>query len=208
MTDLRFFPPDLTTSQLRQFKAGYRADRFERMIERLRSFDVPFLTAVDVGAYIGDWTVMLAKHYELVVAFEPNATNFSYLHLNTQHVKNVRIKNLALSNVRKLVGNVAPKGSLSNQVRSGGRLEAVPLDHQEFGDVSLLKIHVNGHEAEVVDGALLTIERYRPAVFVVAKENENVASSIARVCELLIPLDYELVDVNKPDYLFLGRSAV
>ena len=203
---LKALPPDLTTSQVLQFKQGYRLDRFKYLMAFLQQAGQPFMAAVDAGAYIGDWTVMLAEHYQLVVAYEPNLSNFSYLRENTEHLKNVRIKNLALSDERRMVGNVAPKGSLSNQVKPGGRLEAVPLDGQEVGDLSLLKVHVNGHEAEVIAGALHTLSVHRPAVFVVAKQNENVGSNIARVCEFLIPLGYELVWADKPDHLFLHRG--
>ena len=58
-----------------------------------------------------------------------------------------------------------------------------------FSRVGLIKVDVEGHELEVLRGALSTIEKDRPSILVEAEDRHR-PNAFASVCELLAPFGY------------------
>jgi FkbM family methyltransferase len=54
-------------------------------------------------------------------------------------------------------------------------VKVAPLDAFGFGDVALIKINVEGHEMEVLQGACSTLERNRPTVIIEVQVNNQKA---------------------------------
>lgn len=154
---------------------------------------IPYGPVIDIGAYCGTHTLWFAKMCKRqVIAFEPVRESFDFL-----------VANVKRNNVEDLVTclnvGIGERNGRANYQRHdfentgtdtlvadpNGIIEVVPLDHFNFSDVALIKIDVEGMELDVLQGALHTIERWRPLIYVEAPD------TITRVRELLEGLGYD-----------------
>jgi FkbM family methyltransferase len=138
-------------------------------------------TFVDIGANVGLYTCVMANHVGptgSVVAFEPMPENIALLRRNigVNRLSNVDVQPVGLSNRSgKAVLYVPlqhPGGpSAATQVCDPGGWRAVgdtsmtTLDQAFQGDrLDLIKVDVEGHEVQVLEGAHSVIEHFRPIV--------------------------------------------
>jgi len=139
------------------------------------------IVAIDGGANVGTWTLALAKTlhgWGEVYSFEPQRRLFYALcgniALNNRH--NVHAKNQALSNrigqieVAQLEvdsDNAMSTLNLLNQPGGSHPREYVPeVTIDSLGlDVGFIKLDIEGMESRALAGAVKTIERCRPLVF-------------------------------------------
>ncbi len=159
----------------------------------------PGTTAVEVGANIGAHTISIAQFVGpqgRVLAFEPQRSIFQLL-----------CANLALNGIEQVEAHWAAAGStlgtiavprLDSRARQnfgaleiggpqpGDQVRLVTLDSFELPACHLIKIDVEGMEAEVIRGASETIRRHKPVIYV---ENDREEKSPAMI-ELLHELDY------------------
>ncbi|MBF0249125.1 MAG: FkbM family methyltransferase [Alphaproteobacteria bacterium] len=179
---------------------GMRARREHRKGEaELRI--LPFLAdparvAVDAGANKGVYTYWLERLSRHVHAFEPNPKMFDVLRRGAG--PNATVHYAALSDTTGQLALRIPetgKGRYSNQGASlnhdkvGERygevmVDTFRLDDQNLGPVGFLKIDVEGHEMEVLDGARQTIERDRPALLIEMEQKHTkrpIEDDLARV---------------------------
>lgn len=138
--------------------------------------------AIDAGAHVGNHSLWLAAVCGLkVAAFEP----LSYPDLLANTLLNpdlpITVHARGLGAEKKKLGN-AGKGRL----RGDGKIKVVPLDQFEFAGVSILKVDVEGMEAEVLQGGLDTIDRCRPVIYAECWDEE----AKDRVADVLEPLGY------------------
>lgn len=141
------------------------------LIEAFRQYVVPGTTAIDVGAHIGSMTVPLARlvgpagH---VYAFEPQRAVFRELHHNLKlnGFDHATPYLMALSSKPGFLemNPVVMDEGFGRVGKGGERVEARTLDSFGFSNVSLIKIDVEGHELEVLNGAMETISRWHPAL--------------------------------------------
>jgi len=127
----------------------------------------------DVGANIGWYTLQFAKWVGKgghVIAFEPDAENAKVLHRAVYGLENVCVEVIALSNVggyAKFLRGRDQLGATSMIVReTGAESQTVII---ESGDTvlarnrtyfpNLVKIDVEGHELEVLEGMATTLKQ-------------------------------------------------
>lgn len=171
-------------------------------------------TVVEVGANIGSLTVPLARMVGprgRVVALEPQRAVF-----------NILCGNLALNGLLQVEALRVAGG------RAAGRMDIAVHDYDErenFGGVGLgtpssgpvetvsvvavdslglrrldlLKIDVEGFEAEVVAGATAAIGRFRPALFVENDRRERSPELIRHLLDLDYRLWWHLSPLYRPD---------
>ncbi len=128
---------------------------------------------LDVGANIGNHSVFLAKHFDTVHAIEPSPRTFNVLSMNASLASNIKCHQFAASNSNGLVTfrqetvNVgysrivdAPLSESTIQVKCW------KLDEyfKESNDISLVKIDVEGHEAQAIKGMERILHRCSPVV--------------------------------------------
>jgi FkbM family methyltransferase len=154
--------------------------------------------AVDIGANKGTYSYFMARLAQQVYAFEPNPKMFAVLRRTAG--RNVTALPLALSDRSGAATLRVPYGrkGVSNQ---GSSLSAakpmenfIPLpverrrlDDLGLGDIGFIKIDVEGHEREVLEGAAETIGRDRPTLLIEIEEAHTgvpLMQSIERVCTL------------------------
>ncbi len=130
--------------------------------------------ALDVGANIGNHSLYFSDFFDQVLCFEPNQLTFKVLELNTEGSSNVRVFNYGISNIETdATLNITPtnigKSSISaikgeNTTQQPIKLYSLDSIISENQNITLIKIDVEGHELEVIDGAKETIKRCRPLV--------------------------------------------
>jgi len=143
-------------------------------------------TAVDVGANVGAWSCGIAQLMRLrqIIAFEPAPDTFHILCRNTRGYPNIRCVQAAvgrggpaqvtffvepaseLSSTRKLTENGRTAHRLAPAATRAVQVPAVTLDEalRDVGEISLLKIDVQGGEMDVLAGARAVLQRTRVLV--------------------------------------------
>jgi FkbM family methyltransferase len=142
--------------------------------------------AVDVGANEGFYSYALARRFGTVHAFEPNPRLAE--ELERHRPPNVQVHTVALSSCHgaldlyvPLVHGVEQHGWASfnrENLPGAGEFHVLhvavhPLDAFDLEGVAFIKIDVEGHEIEVLDGALQTLQRNRPVVLIEVKERNR-----------------------------------
>lgn len=145
-------------------------------------------TAIDAGANVGHYSWELARSFRQVFAFEVN--QIVSRDLANASSKKIILSHMGLSNVsakRKFYlpvtdrgmemhgwGSLNPKHCPNDPKLREFVVELQPLDALRLDGVSFMKIDVEGHECEVLEGARQTIERSRPNILVeIQPENDE-----------------------------------
>lgn len=162
---------------------------------------------VDVGANIGIFTLLASQYFSKVYAFEPLPPAFEAIKANVAHCRNVILKQVALSNsdgkttiYQNAIGmggsslhpfsETAPR--LTNKKNwnqfevQTARIDSVLGD---LNRVDLVKIDVEGHEVQVIAGALEFIRRNRPILYVEIQKDERFKS----IC-MMLPDGFSILD--------------
>ena len=169
------------------------------MQEAFSRFIRPGFTVYDVGAHAGYHSMLcglLVGSGGQVISFEPNSTNRESIERQialNRHV-NARVMPYALSDACQTSyldttaggsqGFVSNYGDLAIELRTIDSLvrdQLLPLP-------DLIKIDVEGHEEQVIRGALESIERNRPVILCDPNDSETAFT----VESLVAPLGYKL----------------
>ena len=154
----------------------YRKNIFyePHMLEYIRSLGLPG-KYLDVGANVGNHAV----YFELlcpstsIEAFEPDLAGFGILE------ENVRLNALDRTTLHR-VGLSDRTGSCS--ARLGSRtieFDTRTLDSYGFEGVAVVKVDIEGMEPAFLRGALGTLARCRPVLFIEANTEEDMAGQEA-----------------------------
>lgn len=155
-------------------------------------------TAVDIGANAGLYSYRMARIFSKVYAFEINEGVAA--DLVAYPSGNIQVINSGLSSDEgdvtlyiPVLNGIPLHGWAS--LRSGNcpdtqthitkTVHVQPLDSYSLSDVSFIKIDVEGHEVEVLRGAVKTISASRPVVLVEVKE-----SNVELVASFFQAIDY------------------
>jgi FkbM family methyltransferase len=175
----------------------------EKQAALFRAVVKPRQVVVDLGANIGGHTIPLAHHVGSggqVIAIEPQRVAHTML-----------CGNIALNALANVLPIRAASGSKSGTSRlpdidptqennfggvsligvdSGGgdEVSVIPLDQLKLSACGFIKVDVEGMELDVLHGAIQTISRCRPVLFV---ENDRPESSAALI-SFLLGLGYRL----------------
>ena len=161
------------------------------------------LISIDVGASDGLYLAPMRKYSKLCIAFEPRSFAKSELDFMFRKCHNVIIEEFALSNYTgdaKLQIFKEDEGRSTieavNDLKSEGMVEIVNVpvikldDYNIQGEVGFIKIDVEGHEENVIKGAVRTINKYHPNILVEIEERHN-KGSFDRVALILEAEEYE-----------------
>ncbi|MCE1235664.1 MAG: FkbM family methyltransferase [Hyphomicrobiales bacterium] len=167
---------------------------------------VPFLAArgrpaLDVGAAVGVYSHVLLPLCSRLIAMEPNP-DFARA-LAAHFGGRITLIEAAASDVsgrttlhRPRDGSLYGMGTVErgNPVAGVADVErfdvaTVRIDDLGLEDLGFVKIDVEGHELAVVEGALATIERFRPTLLIEIEERHR-PNAVASVRALLESRDY------------------
>jgi FkbM family methyltransferase len=159
-------------------------------------------TAVDVGGSTGIYSLYMLAYARNVISFEPRPQVAERLQEKLAFAANrLRVIQAALSNqvgettMRVPVneggrGTIEPENTLvdaEDVISFTVQLQA--LDAYDLGNIGFIKIDVEGHEADVVSGALHSIATSKPRMLIEIEERHRV-QALGRVVNALSPLGY------------------
>jgi FkbM family methyltransferase len=145
---------------------------------------------IDVGANCGLYTQKLARLSKQVYAFEPSHEMADLLRRTS--ARNVRVHEIALSDQtgnaelfipeddRQLVHGLAslePTLASSNKHVVSVNVPTARLDAIVHQDVAFVKIDVEGHELNVLNGAVELLEHSQPVFLVEAEDRHRVEAT-------------------------------
>jgi FkbM family methyltransferase len=169
--------------EMRFGRPTYQARKYDSAIAYTRRRRL----AVDIGANIGLWSWLMARDFEQLHAFEPVPLYAECWRANVQG-SNVHLHQLALGAAPGCVNMVnLTEGSFGDTTVDVGQAGAVmgegvevrTLDSYFLNEVDLIKCDNEGYELFVMQGAVKTIERCRPAVIVEQKPGHGAAFGIS-----------------------------
>jgi FkbM family methyltransferase len=189
-------------------------DQWEREVKnviysKIKKNDV----VIDIGAYIGDYTIPLAKHAYKVIAFEPNLQTAGILekniHLN--QAKNIKLFTKVVGKTKSkvkfymsqkpLYSGVFNSPPVTAVLRREGNIdkdstaevETVDLDSMLINEkrIDWLLIDAEGYEVNVLNGATCTLRKHSPKI-IIEIQPENRES----VNKILIDKGYSITRLN------------
>jgi FkbM family methyltransferase len=179
----------------------YERDELDALAELLEDKKLIKGACLDIGANIGNHTVYFANLFREVHAFEPSPDPFALLQQNTRRLSNVQCHHIGLSNCQNRVTLFVPNdnigaGSIQNHTKDVGasavEISVVELDRflsaHEL-DIGLMKIDVEGHELQVLEGSSATITRCQPAI-VFEQQAQEIEAGRSKVINYLKGLGY------------------
>jgi FkbM family methyltransferase len=143
-------------------------------------------TFIDIGANIGLYSIALSKYFDRIIAFEANPITFKVLEANLalSETRNVRPFCEGVSSQMRCASLYTPIdghlgwATLNANHHGAETIVAETTIHLDTLDsllkkagfeqdpISLIKIDVEGHEADVLQGAMGTLNRWGPIVLV------------------------------------------
>lgn len=178
-------------------------------LDFLRLLLRPGDTAVDVGANIGAMTVGMADRVGSkgrIHAFEPQGPIHELLRANTAFRPNVTLHRAAAGAAPGTIR--VPKRDYDNAGNFGGvalggdegdEVPVVTIDSLNLQQLRLMKVDVEGMEADVLRGAAQTLQRCGPALFVENDRDERSAELISTIFGLGYRLWWHLTPLFRPD---------
>lgn len=196
-------------ARYRVIAAQYRMAEGE--LRRLGDFVPRDRAALDVGAWWGPWTYWLSRRATSVHSFEPVSYIASFLESVSR--PNVTIHNVGLSDRRDSAVLHVPSEGTGSEGRSTLHeapfanatdltVQIVPLDELELPEsIGFIKVDVEGHEMQMLKGALATITRHKPNLLVEVESHTDRQTRVEDVVELLAGLGYEATFLRKGEWV-------
>ena len=197
----------------------YERDLLEIIIEYLKSFSPAVFdgNAVDIGANIGNHSIFFSDYFKNVICFEANPRTFDVLSLNAKLRNNISCHNFAISRSSGLgTLKIRPTnmGSASLYDEGASTVMDVPLERLDafqdgIGEVSLIKIDVEGAELDVLIGGEGVIKTKMP-IILLEQASTEINNGTSASIDLLKSFGYNkfLVTENKPAIPFMLKGAV
>ena len=216
----KFFFPEGFLLKRRLQRSIKRSD--EQEINLVKKFIKSGTDSIDVGVYRGVYSYEMSKYSEKVHSFEPNPIIFKYINKNLKKfIKNIHLYNFALSNQNKTMNLKIPirnsnsnkeifeeyyemgKATIHNENNfenyENFEIQTKKIDELSFDNkISFIKIDVEGHELEVIEGAINTIKRDKP-VLLVEIEKQYTKKEVAESINFINSLGYKSYFFNKKD---------
>jgi FkbM family methyltransferase len=168
----------------------------------------PNSTVIDVGANVGWFTVAISRYLSpdgIVIAVEPNKVNLKRLVRAIELFSvacSVRIEDCALSSNRgdgflTIDPSNPANHRISTDPKKAEKVELKLLDDLTVGmlDVSLIKIDIQGHEINALQGSRDTLRRHKPSV-VIEIDNDFGVKNTELIFDFMKTMSYEIFFVE------------
>lgn len=143
---------------------------------------------VDMGAYDGDtireFTAYTMGKYNHIYALEPDEKNFKKLVKNTQDMQGISLYNIGAWNKQDTLIFAKKAGRNSKLSAEGTPVKAADIDSLIPGEISMLKMDIEGAELKALEGCKKTIKKYAPKLYICAyHRNEDMFALPMKIWE-------------------------
>lgn len=183
---------------LRVLGGTYEPQQTGLFVQRVK----PGATVLDVGAHTGYYSLLaarLAGPTGSVWSFEPDPVNFRFLkrHIALNRLDHVHATQSAVSDSAGTAHFELGSGTGTGRLGKAGHLRVDTIALDDFCDardlrVSAIKIDVEGAEELVLQGAMKTLTRDRPVVFL----STHGTAVHAHCVDLLRGIGYQLRPID------------
>ena len=166
--------------------------------------------AVDIGALLGTHSYVLSDAVEegTVYSFEPQPWAHDSIEktIRENKVKNISLFNIGLSNEKgelnfcsdRTGGSHIIKGDESCTLPYSYKIQVEKLDDYDLKNISCMKIDVEGHELEVLEGSKNTLNTNRPTIII---EVWNKPNSRKNIRDFMERNSYSMKHISGDDFL-------
>jgi FkbM family methyltransferase len=186
-------------------------DNHEVMFRRISSWlidnEVVKNNIIDLGAWIGDNSIVWAKKIDKIVfAIDPSPSNGDFIKnlIDLNQLTNVKFIQKAISDKNKTISTRLEFGenlhhcSFDENEEGKTKLESFSLDYLfengEIYDIGYIHLDVEGMEFTVIKGCLNIIEKYSP---VIAFEQHLTSDDYIGLTEFLSNIGYKVYMINE-----------
>lgn len=180
--------------------------------EKLMSLVSPEYTILDIGTNIGSTLLQFAnltKEKGMVFGFEPDQINYKECvkNIGLNNLKNIAVENIGLGNEKGsfnlVVDTETNRGgnriSFNNEPQKTSTIINVErLDdwiiNKNITRVDIIKIDVEGFEMNVLKGALETLNKFKPQLFIELDDNnlKQVGSNAKELITFIENMNYSI----------------
>jgi len=155
---------------------------------------------LDIGAWVGTWSMAMNKFCGRVIAFEPDSLHYQCLVKNV--TDDVETHQLAVGSEEKLISLSEDNFTQSKRIVGEGSIPMITIDNMKLDDVDLIKIDVEGYEMEVLKGAKKTLENVQYLMIELNNNTKKYGSSNIEIEKYIQSLGFKLLISHWPDKVF------
>ena len=146
-------------------------------------------TILDLGAYDGDtireFLSVTGGKYNKIIALEPDEKNFRKLERKPEGLQNLIPLNIGAWDTEETLYFAKKSGRNSRLEDTGIPVEFNSVDNIVDGEVTFIKMDIEGAELKALDGSRNTIQQYKPKLYVCAyHRNEDMFALPFKIKEL------------------------
>ena len=176
-------------------------DKFLTFIEKNA---LKFNHVLDIGAWVGTWTMKINPFCGRVIAFEPDPLHYECLVKNVP--EEVETHQLAVGNDKKMISLSEDNFTQAKRVVGEGTIPMVTIDSLNFTDVDLIKIDVEGYEMEVLKGADKTLENVKYLMIELNNNSKKYGSSNLEIEKYLRKKGFRIMIKAWPDVVWHKKA--
>ena len=172
----------------------------EKFIAYCKNKNLKFNHILDIGAWVGTWTMAMNDFCGRVVAFEPDPIHYQCLVKNCPD--NVETHQLAVGNENKMISLSEDNFTQAKRVVGEGDIPMITVDSLKLNDVDLIKIDVEGYELEVLKGAIKTLKNIKYLMIELNNNSKKYGSSNREIEKYLHGLGFRVLIKVWPDIVY------
>lgn len=161
-------------------------------MSQVKKFDV----VIQAGGCCGMYPRFYKNYFKTVYTFEPNRLNFLCLDRNCDGEGYKKFQGGLGNTTNKLSLRRADSSNVGmHQIRDdlAGDIQMYRIDDLNLNDCDLIHLDIEGYETKAIEGALNTIEKFRP---VIITERDGGSDALAK-------LDYRVFKKLRMDTIFV-----
>ena len=158
---------------------------------------------LDIGAWVGTWSMAMNKFCGRVVAFEPDSLHYECLVKNVSD--DIETHQLAVGSEEKLISLSEDNFTQSKRIIGEGSIPMITIDSMKLDDVDLIKIDVEGYEMEVLKGAVNTLENVSYLIIELNNNTKKYGSSNIEIEKHVQSLGFRPLIEHWPDKVFVRK---
>ena len=172
-------------------------------IEHCKTKNLKFNHILDIGAWVGTWSLSMNEFCGRVVAFEPDKVHYECLVKNVP--EDIETHQLAVGSEQKMISLSEDDFTQSKRVIGEGTIPMVTIDSLGLEDIDLIKIDVEGYEMEVLNGASEALAQTTYVMIELNNNSKKYGSSNGQITKFLTQRGFSQLIRTWPDVVFVNN---